>query len=564
MWRPIVSGAAVLEAAIDTDQPFTGAQSQRITFARGEGEVGIENQGLNRWGLALVAANHAKDTSGFAVKNRSTLSPPSKAATARARTPKPASPSPAMIGGAMTSPSPPPPPTAPPASPSASSLPAPSPSATSSCNPASGAALRACPYGATLSRASLTRASPVLRYGGSMVNEPEYRWKKMIGPRDRRPPYHGHWYPHSTNGWGIVDFLDLCDAAGFLAIPDFNIDETPEDLADFIEYANGPADSAWGRRRAADGHPAPYNLRQIELGNEEKIDDVYFQKFQRLAQAVWAKDPHVILVAGDFQYERPITDPNQVQGAASRITSLAAHKKLLDLAKQNGREIWFDVHTWTQGPAPSPSAIALKSYVDAIDKLADGAKHHVVVFEFNANNHDHRRALANANAIAEIIRDGRVPVALSANGLQPDGQNDNGWDQGLLFLNPSKTWLQPPGYVTQMFAQNYQPRVLDIQVENSDAKLNVVATRSDDGKQIVLHVINLDTDARPAKIRLDGLTPTDPVATLEQLAGPLNAANTAENPTEIIPKRLEWRHDMKDGAATFVFPPLSYTVLRIH
>ena len=67
----------------------------------------------------------------------------------------------------------------------------------------------------------------VLRYGGSMVNHPEYRWKKMIGPRDRRPPYPGCWYPYSSNGWGILDFLDFCEAAGFLAIPAFNMDETP-------------------------------------------------------------------------------------------------------------------------------------------------------------------------------------------------------------------------------------------------------------------------------------------------------------------------------------------------
>ena len=100
----------------------------------------------------------------------------------------------------------------------------------------------------------------VLRYGGSMVNTGEYRWKKMIGPRDRRPPYAGHWYRYSSNGWGIVDFMDFCEAAGFEYIPTFDINETPEDLADFIEYAKGPADSAWGRKRVADGHPKPYRL----------------------------------------------------------------------------------------------------------------------------------------------------------------------------------------------------------------------------------------------------------------------------------------------------------------
>ena len=88
----------------------------------------------------------------------------------------------------------------------------------------------------------------------------------------------------------------------------------------------------------------------------------------------------------------------------------------------------------------------------------------MVVFEFNAGNHSQRRALANALAIHAIERDGRIPIATSANCLQPDGQNDNGWDQGLLFLNPSQVWLQPPGYVTQMFSRNYLPQLVQCEV----------------------------------------------------------------------------------------------------
>jgi hypothetical protein len=191
----------------------------------------------------------------------------------------------------------------------------------------------------------------VLRYGGSMVNAPEYRWKKMIGPRDRRPPYRGFWYPQSSNGWGIIDFLDLCEAARFLAIPVFNLDETPQDMADFIAYVNGPADSAWGKKRAADGHPAPYRLRHLEVGNEERVDDKYFARFRAIAEAVRAVDPEIILVVGDFVYRQPITDPDAVKGAASGITSLAAHRQILVLARRHQREVWFDIHVDTDAPS---------------------------------------------------------------------------------------------------------------------------------------------------------------------------------------------------------------------
>src|SRR5262249_15921472 len=119
-----------------------------------------------------------------------------------------------------------------------------------------------------VAEALIDQGITVLRYGGSMINHPGYRWKKMIGPRDRRPPYRGTWSPCSSTGWGMLDFLDFCEAAGFLAIPAFNVDETPQDMADFIEHVNGPASSAWGRRRAHAGHPAPYRLRHLQLGNE--------------------------------------------------------------------------------------------------------------------------------------------------------------------------------------------------------------------------------------------------------------------------------------------------------
>jgi len=266
---------------------------------------------------------------------------------------------------------------------------------------------------------------------------------------------------------------------------------------------------------------------------------------------------------GDFLYGRAIGDPMKFDGAASRITTLAAHQQILKLAKAHNSEVWFDVHIDTEGPNPSPSARSLFSYVDAIDKLADGARHHVVVFELNANNHEQRRALANASALGMIVRDGRIPVALSANCLQPDGQNDNGWNQGLLFLNPSQIWLQPPGYVTRMMAKNYLPRVVEAKVEGGDGKLSVTATKSEDGRQMVLEVVNLDAGAKQSEIRVEGFTPSKKVAEVTELAGALDARNTAGERERIVPRHVEWRHGMKDGVVKYQFAGQSFTVIKM-
>ncbi len=562
MWRALRRGSATGAWAIEKDRPFVGTQSQRLAFIGGSGEVGVANEGLNRWGMyfaggrryegllwaranepievwvalesgdgkAVLAQKSLPLQAGdwqrlaFSLVAKSTVSNGRFAIELR-------QPGSVVLGYAFLEPGP-------------------------------WGRFKGLPVRRDVAEALIDEGITVLRYGGSMVNAPQYRWKKMIGPRDRRPPYHGTWYPYSSNGWGILDFMNFCEAAGFEYIPAFNMGETPQDMADFIEYAKGPANSDWGRRRVADGHPQPYRLHYIELGNEERVDAKYAAKFEALASAIWAKDPDIILVVGDFAYSQPIQDPFSFRGAASGITSLADQERILRFAKQHDREVWFDVHVGTDGPRPDASLAGMFSFRNALDKIANGARHKVVVFEFNAGNHTQRRALANALAIQAVERDGRIPIATSANCLQPDGQNDNGWDQGLLFLNPSQVWLQPPGYVTRMFSRNYLPQLVECETTGFNALLNAVATRSRDGHILVLQVVNSGDKSVEARIRLVGFIPGNPVAEVTELSGPLNPANTAANPDAFVPKRSQWRYELHDGDTTRVFLPRSVTVIR--
>ncbi|RYG17585.1 alpha-L-arabinofuranosidase, partial [bacterium] len=156
-----------------------------------------------------------------------------------------------------------------------------------------------------IAQAMLGSGITYLRYGGTMVNAPGYRWKSMIGDPDRRPPYAGHWYSCSTNGFGIFDFLRFCEKAKLRASFAINVDETPEDAADLAEYLTGPVTSPWGRRRAQDGHPTPYRVDSIEIGNEEAIGNPdaealarYATRFRLLADAIHRKNPNLKLVCG--------------------------------------------------------------------------------------------------------------------------------------------------------------------------------------------------------------------------------------------------------------------------
>jgi alpha-L-arabinofuranosidase len=561
-WRAFRRGSAQGEFSLETQDAFTGRQSQRLTFKDGEGEIGIENQGLNRWGmnfvkgkryegylwvraaqparlcLALESADGARvyaETSAEAKSARWTrvdfkLTPTADDQAGRFAI-KLKGPTSVCLGHAFL-------------------------------QPGEWGRFKRLPVRKDVSEALVAQGLTTLRYGGSMVNAPEYRWKKMIGPRDRRPPYKGFWYPYSSNGWGIMDFLSFCEAAGFLGIPAVNLDETPQDMADFMEYVNGPAASPWGRCRAADGHPVPYDLKYVELGNEEAVNETYWLKFKLLAEAIWSKDPNVILVVGDFAYSQPIADPYNFAGAPS-IKTLAAHKKILDLARERDREVWFDVHIGTEHP-PDPAGVpGVRSFIEQLGKLSPGARYKIAIFEFNSGNHALKRALANACAISQLERAGdRIGIACSANCLQPYQQNDNGWNQGLLFLSPSQVWPQPPYFVTRMVSANYLPLCVKTEVESLGNTLDVAALRSDDGKTLVLQAVNTGNIPLSTHIAIEGFTPRNPAATVTVLTGDWDGINTPARPDRIKPGESVWRHGFKAGAPTCSFPPRSFTILR--
>jgi len=561
MWNPVYTGTVAGQFSMETTNPFVGSQSQVITFTGGTGVVGIANQGLNRWGMNFVggspyagtldvrsdvpttiwvALESADGSSVYAAQSLSVtsnnwqqlnfnLTPSASDGNGRFSI-KLEQPGSVAVGYAFLQPGP-------------------------------WGCFQGLPVRKDVVQGLINQGITVLRYGGSMVNASGYRWKNMVGPRDHRPPYSGLWYPYSSDGWGIPDFLNLSEAAGILGVPDLNVNETAQDIADFIDYVNGSTNTVWGAQRLADGHPLPYNIKYIELGNEEVVNSSYYQKFQALAQTIWAKDTNIILVVGDFCYHQVINNPFSFSGADSGITTLSAQQQILQLAKKNNREVWFDLHVWTEGPTPDGSLAGMFSYDTALGQIGNGAKYKVVVFELNANNHSQGRALANALAINAIARDGRLPITTSANCLQPDHQNDNGWDQGLLFLNPAQVWFQPPGYATQMYSECYQPAEVWSSVVDPNNDLDASAECSQDGSKLALKVVNQNSSSESAAINLADFVPTNQTAMVEVLSAPLSATNTAQTPLEFTPVELNWQHNYANKIVHYTFSPDSITTI---
>ena len=136
-----------------------------------------------------------------------------------------------------------------------------------------------------------------------------YQWKYTIGDVASRTPQENLWDYLSTHGLGYHEYLQLSEDLG--AEPVFcvnvgmaHLESAPldrigpyiQDTLDAIEYANGPADSVWGALRAKNGHPEPFNLRYLEIGNENGGAD-YNERWPLFVKAIKARHPDMILIA---------------------------------------------------------------------------------------------------------------------------------------------------------------------------------------------------------------------------------------------------------------------------
>lgn len=378
-----------------------------------------------------------------------------------------------------------------------------------------------------------------------MVNVPDYKFKNMIGDRAKRPQYKGNWYPYSTNGFGIEEFLQFCEAAGFVPSFAVNVGETAQDMADMIEYLNGSVTSEWGKKRAEAGHPEPYNVKYIEIGNEEVIwGDIrkdyekYIQDFNRIYDAIKSKDPNVEFISAAWW--RPDSPENM--------------KMVFDAL--DGKASYWDYHPWADdNHLGSHVEGELREMKDYFLKWNPATKMKCALFEENGLTHDMRRALGHVTIQNAARRMGDFMLTTcAANALEPYMQNDNGWNQGQIFFTPSLVWGMPPFYAKQMAAGHHKPfRVFTA----TEGDLDVTAATDERKNEVVVHVSNVHDRTIKTAINLKGFENPSKIKVIS-LAGDKKEKNTPEQPERIVPqeKMLYHTNDLK-----YEFPANSYTIL---
>lgn len=152
-----------------------------------------------------------------------------------------------------------------------------------------------------------------LAHGAGLANM--YHWKETVGPRHERRQTFNLWGYHQSRQIGYLEYFELCEelgatpmpivAAGVCcqnlrgrarAIPMAEMPAYVQDVLDLVEFANGGPDTTWGARRAELGHPEPFGLRYLGVGNEDEITEDFRERYRLVADAVALAYPDVVII----------------------------------------------------------------------------------------------------------------------------------------------------------------------------------------------------------------------------------------------------------------------------
>ncbi len=217
--------------------------------------------------------------------------------------------------------------------------------------------------------------------GNKMANA--FRWKTTVGDVMGRPGHWNLWGYRSTDGLGLHEYLQMCEDLGAAplfginvgmahedSVPMDKMDEMVQDALDAIEYANGPATSKWGAMRAAAGHPAPFNLRLMEIGNENS-GPLYEERYALFYKAIKAKYPQMQLVANVPVKSAPMDIVDEHYYSSPAWFASQAHR--YDTYDRKGPKIFVGEYACTQdcGLGNLKAALGEAAFMTGMERNSD-------------------------------------------------------------------------------------------------------------------------------------------------------------------------------------------------
>jgi alpha-L-arabinofuranosidase len=394
-----------------------------------------------------------------------------------------------------------------------------------------------------------------LVHGNGLSNM--YRWKDTIGPVEQRRQQANLWGYHQTAGLGYFEFFQFCEDIGAKPLPvvpagvccqnsghtagvgqdGLELDQMPayiQEVMDLIEWANGSAISKWGLKRAAAGHPEPFHLEYLAIGNEEAITPVFEERFRLVYEAVRTRHPEIKVIGtvGPF--------PDGADYDEGWRIANAMRIPIVDEHYYKSPE-WFmeNFHRY-----------------DSYDR----AKSKVYVGEYAAHDRDKkptlRSALAEAAYMTQLERNGDV-VRLASYAPLLGKRGHTQWNPDLIYFDNVKIRPTINYYVQKMFAANSGDEWLGGSGEGNVATSCVRNTKSED---VILKIVNAGDAAKAVKFELKGAEKYAATAECQVLAGAADDVNEFDDAAPMEPKTS--KVDV-GGALEYLAPGHSLTVIRM-
>jgi alpha-L-arabinofuranosidase len=409
--------------------------------------------------------------------------------------------------------------------------------------------------------------------GHTLTNR--YQWKATIGPIAERKLIMNRWndeFKHRPSpdyyqsfGLGFFEYFQLCEDIGAEPLPILNcgmacqfntaelcpmdkLEPYIQDALDLIEFANGPATSTWGAKRAAMGHPRPFDMKMLGVGNEQWLQP-YFDRLAPFAKAIKAKHPEIKLIAS----AGPGPDDDKFHFAWPKLRAL--HADIVDEHCYAPPKWFLDNTTRYDDYDRRGPKVFMGEYAAQSDK---------VVSVNNRNTWE--CALAEAAYMTGLERDADIVVMAS---YAPLFANETGWQwrPNLIWCNSLRSYGTPNYYVQQLFSRNRGDRILPLQLsgtlpkDSDKPRFYATAALDEKSHEIILKVVNATASPVETAIDLAGEKVDAGKATVTLLAGALADENSFAEPKKVAPDTTPL--DVRAARFDFSFRPYSMTVLRV-
>ncbi len=389
-----------------------------------------------------------------------------------------------------------------------------------------------------------------------------YRWKTTVGPKEQRRPLKNTWGYHQSMGLGYYEYFQFCEDLGMEPLPILpcgvscqgtnggwfmkdqaqewvpmeEMDEWVDDALDLIEWANGDATTKWGRVRAEAGHPKPFGLKYLGIGNEERISPEFTERFKYMYNKIKAAHPEIIIVgtagpgshAGNPDYENGWKLAEEI------------NLPILDEHYYEQRDYFLSSRQYDNYPRDRKTKVYLGEYAAKDKKLID--------------------ALAEALYLIHVERNGDV-VEMTSYAPLFARKNATNWNPDLIYFDNERPFLTCSYYVQQLFGLSagnyYYGDCVTIDGKTNLQEQSVVLNTKT--RQLFVKVCNASADTKQASIDLSRFKGMKSVATKTTISGQAEDENNYEQqPIEPKKETIKMKKKM-----TLEMAPYSLVMLQI-